>query len=80
VLLYRSHDFRVRHVVEKSLDIEINYPRMSPTPLLAHFHRVQRRFTRTVAIGIVVEDWLHLRFQDHGHRRLRYPVGDDGYT
>jgi hypothetical protein len=23
-----------------------------------------------------VKQWIHLRFQDHSHGRLRYPVGD----
>src|SRR5215813_6120112 len=69
----------MRYVVKESLDVQIDNPGTSPTPLFTYLHRVQRRLTRTIAIGIGVKDRLHVRFQDHSHYRLRYPISDGGH-
>ncbi len=80
VLLHCGDDLRVRNVVEEPLDIEIDHPGVPPAPLLAHLHRVQRRLSWTITVGIGVEHWIHVRLQDHGHGCLCYPVGDSGHS
>jgi len=65
-----------RHLVEEPLDIQIDDPVVLPAPLPTHPDRVQRRLSRPVAIGVLVEPGLHQRLQELGHHRLRDPVSD----
>ncbi len=67
-------DGGVRHVVEESLDVNVNHPRMPPAPLLARLHCIQRGPPRAIAIRILMEDLLHIWLQCHGHCRLSDPV------
>jgi hypothetical protein len=61
VALPGGHDGLVRHVVEESLDIQIDDPGLLPSPLLAHLHRIQRRPTRAITVRIGMKHLLHLR-------------------
>src|SRR5664279_2403491 len=58
------------NVVEKRPDVQIYYPVVLPTPLPAATHRVQRRPSRAVTIGVGVENRFHHPLQLHGRHRL----------
>src|ERR1039457_1577090 len=72
--LHRLEHKRVINAVEERPDIKIYHPVAAPAPFPAPAHRVQRRTSRTVAIGAGVEDRFHLPLQIHRRHRLGDPV------
>src|ERR1051326_2263831 len=65
---------RMVDTVEERPDVKIYYPVVTPTPLPAATHRVQRGPPRTIAIGVGVKDGFHLPLQVHRRYRLRDPI------
>jgi hypothetical protein len=41
--------------IEELLDVEIDHPVLLPTPFPAALHRIQRRPSRPVSVGVLVE-------------------------
>ena len=70
----RSHE----HAVEELLDVQIDHPVVSSNTAPGMPHRVQRRPSRPVAVGVRMEDRLDLRLQPAGHHRLRDPSATVG--
>ena len=62
-------------IVEQPPDIELHHPVLVPASASGDSDRLQRRFPRPVAIGIVVEKRVKPWLQPHLHRCLRDPVG-----
>src|SRR5664279_2797459 len=62
------------NAVEKRPDVQIYHPVVLPTPLPAATHRVQRRPSRAVTIGVGVENRFDRTLQLHGRHRLGDPV------
>src|SRR3954451_15552687 len=73
---YRLQDQIPPNAVEERLDVHIEHPVVSPTPLPAHPQRLMRRTARPIPIGVLVEPRLHRGLQVPAHNRLRDPVRD----
>jgi hypothetical protein len=67
---YSLHQRGVRDFVEEGSDVEIDHPVPSPAALPTNAHCFQRRSPRSVAIGVGVEQRLHLRLQVQACDRL----------
>jgi DNA invertase Pin-like site-specific DNA recombinase len=76
VVGHRLEDQVMVEVVEEPLDVDVDRPVGPPAPFPAGRDRVQCASAGPVSIGIGVEHRFHLRFQDHGRRRLRDSVRD----
>ena len=61
VLRYRAKDEVVVQAVEEGPDVEIDHPVRLLTAQPAARHRIESRAPRAIAIGVGVEQWLHLR-------------------
>ena len=65
-----------RDGIKKGPDVKIDNPVLPKTPLPADRHRVHRRASGTVAVGVLVKHRLHTGLQRHHRRLLRDPVYD----
>ena len=75
VLAQSRHQEAVIEIVEQTPDVELHHPVLVPATASGDGDRLQRRFPRPIAIGIVVEERIKLWLQPHLDRRLRDPVG-----
>ena len=66
----------MRNTVEEALDVEIEGPIETPAPPTCRRHRVERRSTRPVAVGVRVEPGLHQRLQASPDDLLSHAVRD----
>ena len=76
VLAKSLHQEVMIEIVEQAPDVELYHPVMVPAPASGHGNRAKRRFSRTIAVGILAEDRIKVWLQPHLHRRLRNPVGN----
>ena len=75
VLAQSRHQEAVIEIVEQPPDVELHHPVLVPATASGDGDRLQRRFPRPIAIGIVVEDRIKPWLEPHLDRRLRDPVG-----
>ena len=75
-MCYGPFDQVMRDGIKKGFDVQIYDPIEYPASFPRHSHRVKRRTTWTIAVGIWVENRLHLWFQHHLRNRLRHAIGD----
>ena len=66
--------------VKEGPDVKIDNPFFPKTPLPADRDRVHGRTPGTIAIGVLVEHWLHAGLQRHRRCRLRDSVNDARYA
>ena len=69
-----EHQFPI-DAVEEAFDVEIEHPVVAPTALASREHRIDRRFSGPVAIGVAVKQRLHDRLQIASSDFLGYAVG-----
>ncbi len=62
-------------IVEQPPYVELHHPVLVPAPASGDGDRFQRRFSRPIAIGIVVEERIKPWLQPHLDRRVRDSVG-----
>ena len=66
----------VRYVVEQTADVKLDHPVIAPTPLPSDSDRIQRRFARPVAVGVVqkvrLDVRLDLQLDDHLCHSVRH--------
>jgi hypothetical protein len=62
-------------IIEQPSDVELYNPVSVPAPASGNSDCRQRRFSRPIAIGILVEDRIKPWLQPHLDRRLRDSVG-----
>jgi hypothetical protein len=74
----RLHAQLMINRVEKRFDIKVNDPAEFPTALPAYRQRVMRTATRTITIGVRIEDRLDRLLQLRSGHRLRDPIRDRG--
>jgi site-specific DNA recombinase len=75
VLAQSRHQEAVIEIVEQPPDIELHHPVLVPASASGDRDRLQRRFPRPIAIGIVVEDRINPWLEPRLDRRLRDSVG-----
>jgi hypothetical protein len=76
VMSHRLQDEVPRDAIEEGPNVKIQHPVLPPTALPADPDRVQRRPTRPIPIGILMEHVLHRGLQVPGHDSLSDPVRD----
>ena len=75
VLAQSRHQEAVIEIVEQPSDVELHHPVLVPATASSDGDRLQRRFSRPIAIGVAMEDRIKPWLEPHLDRRLRDPVG-----
>ena len=61
-------------IIEQPLDVEFQYPIVFPAPLPGHRYRIQRRFPRSIAVGVMVKVRLYLGLKIDFRHHLGHPI------
>src|SRR3712207_6053323 len=80
MFLDRTHDEGMVQIVEETLNIEVDAPVIPPAPLPCCRDCIQRRLSGSVAIGVRMEVWFHLRLQIQLDDHLGHSVRHGGNT
>jgi len=65
-----------RNGIKEGTDVKIDNPILPEAPLPTNRDRVHGRAPGTIAVGVLVEDRLHVFSQQRRRRRLRDPIDD----
>jgi hypothetical protein len=74
MLPHCSHEKLMVDVVKESLDVQIQYPVVSPASLPCYAYRFKRGFSRPVAIGVRIENRFYFRFKVYLDNHLGHPI------
>jgi hypothetical protein len=70
----------VRDIIEQTFDVELYNPVILPASLTRDANCIQRRFTRSVAVGVLQEYGIEIRLNDLFDDHLRDSIAHSGNT
>ena len=70
----------MRDIIEQTFDVELYNPVILPASLTRDANCIQRRFTRSVAVGVLQEYGIEIRLNNLFDDHLRDSIAHSGHT